>query len=870
MTSWLSTFSEKCSISFNNEVISDENIIKRYLSFLTDAIDRPEHTVGLAMHTGSICFDAISVLAAGIESLSYCRATTDDILNGLRYDDVVVFHGQRFCWRGKEDDNGRLYFRLAREGIRKTFLYEQHGDYVLPYYGKAVAMDGRGLNDVELRAHNRRRFIAFISDKSESEIPVQSDVSVVVVADQKAFADIYKGITIKYDKYSQVDLSVVFPASYFSSGGNEYIYGSNPLRTEPVLKVTNNLNVARNLVFGNMNANKPVGLLVLGGMLSGDENEANELQDMLKTERLKFALVSSTLYSGISNRLIELNGDAPVFACTGEYLSSIEHSVTSPNVYTEELARQASAIIGNTVSTVKVDGGVSLETYLGVRKALLALRRSEWDDNQKANFILAAYGIFNLLNTAVFSMKEMEFAVASGQIDERVESPKERIEELLRLAEGAGGAQDLCLSAANALERQYNEMLDDVPKAKALKEYICKQLRGASVAVVVPKAYYAGLMRRCMPELFESYNIACVTPSRFDPQTEYGAVVAVGEMKNRNFNLERCFASERACVLLYECEEKTFAYSQRERNKYEDKLNKKLGIAAKRSAPADADEADESEIRDIASLDDYIDGCIRSNAKRTVARLAETDGRTPTSEITHVGTFTDGEMIFISKYYSAVVFAPKKGTVTEKAPDELLAGDVLVFTKNDGYMKNIVDITYENLLKSGELGDKSRYMYELSKYWRDALRKYMENEGLNYSGLAARFKKRGRPTEEGTIRSWLLGKSHIVGPRYKKTLENIAYVIQDPYLTNNAGTCNEACKYVRGDRRWILELIAESINMKLTGNMINGESELKAVYSNIEKLFETKELKNIVKLDESVNVKVSLANRSIKGTEVIL
>ena len=83
MTSWLSTFSEKCSISFNNEVISDENIINRYLSFLTGAIDRPEHTVGLAMHTGSICFDAISVLAAGIESLSYCRATTDDILNGF-------------------------------------------------------------------------------------------------------------------------------------------------------------------------------------------------------------------------------------------------------------------------------------------------------------------------------------------------------------------------------------------------------------------------------------------------------------------------------------------------------------------------------------------------------------------------------------------------------------------------------------------------------------------------------------------------------------------------------------------------------------------------------------------------------------------
>ena len=103
-----------------------------------------------------------------------------------------------------------------------------------------------------------------------------------------------------------------------------------------------------------------------------------------------------------------------------------------------------------------------------------------------------------------------------------------------------------------------------------------------------------------------------------------------------------------------------------------------------------------------------------------------------------------------------------------------------------------------------------------------------------------------------------------------KNLKNIAYVIQDPYLTNNVDTCNEACRYVKRDRGWILNLIAESINMKLTGNIIDGKSELKAVYSNIEKLFETRELRDIVKLDESVNVKVSLANRPIEETEVIL
>lgn len=49
-----------------------------------------------------------------------------------------------------------------------------------------------------------------------------------------------------------------------------------------------------------------------------------------------------------------------------------------------------------------------------------------------------------------------------------------------------------------------------------------------------------------------------------------------------------------------------------------------------------------------------------------------------------------------------------------------------------------------------------------------------------------------------------------------------------------------------------------------------GDSEYEAVYSNIEKLFETRELRDIVKLDKSEEVKASLANRPIEETEVIL
>ena len=162
-------------------------------------------------------------------------------------------------------------------------------------------------------------------------------------------------------------------------------------------------------------------------------------------------------------------------------------------------------------------------------------------------------------------------------------------------------------------------------------------------------------------------------------------------------------------------------------------------------------------------------------------------------------------------------------------------------------------------------------MYEKARYWKEALREYKDREELSYPELKKRLHQCGSRVVQATVRQWLAEESHIVGPRDESSLRYIAFLTQDPYLTNDISGHFAACQYIREERRRILNHIAESIDVKLTGNMAAaGDSEYEAVYSNIEKLFETRELRDIVKLDKSEEVKASLANRPIEETEVIL
>lgn len=867
----ISVMLDKCDIYYEDALISKESIIERYIEFFDNVFAGEKHSVNFALHTGSICFDIISVVAVTLGCLFYNLWTNDDIISRLQIGDMVMYENKRYCWKGLEDGNGIKYMVLGQdakgkngESIRKV-SFKRYKHLVKPYYGTSSLTDGRGVRKSKT---NREEFLSHIFDIPIADVPSLINVAVVIVSNRGDFSEICKHLSIVYGEKKRIGLLDIVPAAYYT-GQEEIQFGTNPTKAIPVLKIAGKMSVARDLVLDKY-GNKVVGLLV-NGVHYLTENSL-ELADLLRRKSLCFVHIALLLNVDASDHILDMYEEANIFACTKGYLSKSAGKIKCVNSFTVELEKQIDNIVNNTVSSILVPGGWTWDEYRKIENTLLLIRQSNWIGEQKNEFILSAYGLLNLLTTSVFSMCQMENIVANLKIGATVLSPKERIDKLWDIVGKAGAAEELCIAVINNIEEKYYEFMNQSPKALAIKEYLAKH-SGRKIAIVVPKAYYAEMLVMTGVLKDNDDSVICVTANRFDATHEYESVLVVGDINGKKFNPFQCHSAKNIDILLYECENKLFGYQKRKKDKSEKRLNSKIcGIRYNEEDSEDiySDKEEEIIIQEFSDLEEYIEKLNVLDIGRFVESGLVSNSNSPTSEVKHVGVFVTGERIFFSKNYTAVVFNHEAGSVTEKTVDKLLSGDFLVFTRRDDYTKNIVDFIYEKLLDTGKLSTKVIEASAKAEYWKNALRRYKMRGDYTYSDIAKKLRKIGSSLQEATIRSWLVEDSHIVGPRDVETMGYIAKVTQDVKILNDINGYFEACRIVRRERRTILELIGKAINNKLSGHIPQEGSVLEVVYNNVDNLSETLELENVIELSESVNVSINLVNKPITEAEVLM
>lgn len=869
----LSRLTDKCDLYFEGSLISKERIIKEYADFFASALSSEEHSVSIVLHTGSVCFDIVSILIAACGCLLSDMTTPEQVVASLTLGDMVMYKGGRYRWQGIKCIEGNRYLVLEQDGRGKngkstmSIPYDANKNLIKPYFGSSELTDGRGIRREKT---NRADFISHIFDISLSEIPGIVGVSTVIVTERKTFDRISRGLELIYDGDKHIGFLDIVTASYYTDSGEEYQYGNNPAKTEPVLKITGKISTARDLVLGR-SGNKTVGLVVIGsGVVS---KGSSELTDLLGRKSLRFAHVADGIYSDSAEGIVEMQEGTAVFACTKEFLLRNSLPMQVSNLLTSELDRQIENILNNSVTTVIVDGSFSWEDLRKVRQSLYIIRKSEWNDGLKIDFIVAAYSLLNLFLTAVFSMQTLEDAIKDGRLNTGISSPALKIHELWNLAENAGTMEYQCAYVADVLGSLYKSSFDRCPKYDVLKQHIEVSI-GRKIAVIVPKAYYINLLAR--DEILGKDEVTFTTANRFDNSVLYDEIIVVGDFCGKRFNPLSCRAASDITVLLYECERYWFKHKKKKAMDFENKLNSRIGIIDMETLDEDVQNIAENfnygnieEFNNEAlDLERYIDSISKFDIRKYAAYASSFNGNSLTSEIVAIGQFVSGEQILFSKYYKALVFDAMKGTVIETDTETLNAGDVLVFARRDDYTQNMVDYIYESLQATGQLNPDVLIATEKVYYWKEALREYKNVHSLSYRDIAKRLRGFGSSLQEVTIRQWLIEESHIVGPRDEKTLEQIAELTQDPYLLGDTHGYYEACRIVRRQRKEILELISKAITDKLSGHTPLMGSVLEFVYGNVQNLSETLELESISLIDEPVVVPINIINKPITESEV--
>ena len=796
--------STNCKIYLDGECISDESIIKEYIDFLSNNLKEEKHVLKLGLHTGSECFDAVTTVVALLKCLSFNFHDNESLLEELKIGSMVMYKGGRYIWQGVREDNGQKRIYLLQHAVgkngetRTSLLYEKAKTLISPYYGTSRTTDGRG---IRRKKYDRNKFYSEFYGLPVDVIPNESEVSLIVVADRNRFIDLCKRISLASDTPEAIPFLELAPIAYYTETGAVVPLNSNPSKIEPVIKVTAKVSTARNLVM-DKDGNNPVGFLVYDMQ---NNIGSTELEGLLKRRKLEFSYGVGTLNVPSAEYVLTNLEQAEIFPCTKVFLeghkSDIENLET-PVIRNFNLKNKD--ILNRHVVSTTFNGLMAMSEYTEFLSCINDIKDSSWPEEDRNIFVRMAYGLMQFITTCTISLADFRKA------------QKERLggfEPLVNI----GNLEAIAAKAYN-MQKQSSYVIGLL---KTCCNRICEtniknwfpiviNYKYNNVAIITKKESMAQTLRELYGKIYPRVDF--VSCAKFNKNKHYSCVIVVGDIYHNKLDPLDIYNTDKLWYLLYDWELNRLAFRQKRQQSIYAKLNKQAGL----SVPKSLQNTNVLQNKDsIMAANEEIEGFLQSISIVDINRYIDVQGKiigsTRPAAVKAYGIFDDGSKILFSPYFNALVYDQEKQKVSEKAIDKLEIGDQLIFSSNDSYTRNLVDILFDKLLADNKLPDGTHECFDWSKYWKRALLRYKEKNQLKYKELSNRFKAAGAPINEVTIRTWLLPDSHTVGPRKEETLLTLGKVIKDPYLVNNTAKVFQACRNVRSVRIKILDLIGRAL-----------------------------------------------------------
>lgn len=836
----------RCDIALGGETISKELLVKTFAKFIAATSSKQSHNVGLVLHTGSPVFDAVAVAYAAISNMVLNELDSEEIINSLDVGDLVLYNGQRFTYEGKVKLD-------KRDKIERVKLMQGSGsiDYVppalwrkiTPYNGQSTRLDGRGIRK---KSKLSEEFYTNVLGVEIKDIPSVIDTSTVLIMSRSRADYIIKELSFVFNGKT-VPLLELVTASYFTEN-EEFCYGGNAGKNEAVLKICGKASRAGALI-RDRSGNRHIGVVVLG---SGTvTRNYTELPEIISRRSLQYVYILIHIDSDHGISLLNQCEGAQLFACTTDFLRAYSQKARSQSPICTELARQVEAIVEHRNEPIILPGHIDWSCYKNFKRALLAIKHSDYVDEAKDQFVIQAYSLMNLLLTSVFPLSVMEHMIQEGLIN--LLSPSDRYEELCALAKKfPANLQQKAKIATDIIEELYIISSEKSEKGEKLCK-ILNQYHDKLVALVVPKAYYGDVIdyvafKECMdnPE-----NLIISIANKFDNSIVYDLVITVGDFVGSKFDAFRCRSAKHIITLLYEFESNIFKFKMKKSQEAEHLFNQHSVMDFYTQAGIEeiyyednATDAEVQSMQDIsAEIDDYVSHLNNLAAVRDVT--FSVGNASAVSEVIAVGTFETGEKVLFTKMYKAYVFDRNGGEVNEVEVSDLAEGDFLVFTRFDDEARDVVDNILRKLVENHKVNTEIIDAYYKSKKWKSALIQYMNKTGFSEQKIADTMIKNGVAVTEPTIRRWLDEDARIVGPRDSSSIQQIALLIDDDEMFANYEIYHEACSLVKRIRNDIRKEIGKAIIAKLQGQEPEAGSTIADIYDRLDSMAQILRLESI-------------------------
>ena len=854
----LKLVNQKCKFFYKQQLISTPQLLQAFIRYITITFSREAHNIGLILHTDSVLFDVLSISYSAIINLLSNNTTSDDFLSSLEENEMVLYQTgnkiERYKFIGKTVKNNLEYIILEQHG-GKTFVPPVLQNKISPYYGTSNRQDGRGIRTSHSTAIND--FFIDVLETKKEDIPNVFDTSSIIIS-TKDKANLVKDIEIEFCE-KKYPLTNLITSAYFSEGEKPFYLGTNPGKTEVLLKFVSKLSVARKLL-RSRDGNKHLGVMVLGNPIL--HRCESELPALVNRQNLKYVYLSSVTNTQFGENLLQENEDVSLFACTKKFVEKYPVNTKNLNPLLIQLAMQIETIEKKEIKPQVIKSYLNWELYSSFKRALSIIHQTDYESDEKDTFIKYAFSLMKIFTTSVFPISDLD----KYNIENSNLTIKNRIEELKTLHNTLPEyISEKSFYVIDVLEKLYLNMNDTNIKVEELKKIIISNNENKRIAIIVPKTYYITVMHYCVT--FGRPNLFIFTTNNFIGSQHFDIIITVGNIEGSKFNLFSCNSSQLIIPLLYEHEYKKFKFEKKRINTATKLYNSRLTIKSKSfiaSEDDDDNDIDEQEVQTINEIDNVLDNYI-SDIELNIEIKNFTSGITGkgtiTSEIVKAATFTDGSKALFTKHFKAYVFDSDDGKISEKAVDELSDGDSLVFTQNNNETKDIVDTVLKQLISENKLQQSTVEAYKKSKKWKQNLHDYMNENNLTARKLYKLDESKSLGVSELTIRQWMDEDSHTVGPREIESIMKIALLTNDQEMLDNANSYFQSCDEIRKLRRNILIKIGKAIIDRLNGKESESDLIYKTVYNKIDNLSTILEIDSIVDFEKTVPIYI--ANRPL-------
>jgi hypothetical protein len=137
----------------------------------------------------------------------------------------------------------------------------------------------------------------------------------------------------------------------------------------------------------------------------------------------------------------------------------------------------------------------------------------------------------------------------------------------------------------------------------------------------------------------------------------------------------------------------------------------------------------------------------------------------------------------------------------------------------------------------------------------------MQTSALSANIIASKMIANGVQVQEITIKGWLDEDSHTVGPRKMDSIQQIALLVENEEMFENAQIYFDACSTIRKVRREILKQICEAIINELCGKAPQENTIIADIYDRIDSIALILRLEAITYIEREVPM--NLTNRPI-------